>query len=1406
MTSSPDAPDLPDAPNTDAATPAPRPGRRWLRWGLRLVALGMLTIALAAGLTLLALGNLQHPRVKPHVVAAALEYGGVALDFRALAVSPWSGTVHAEGLTLAQPDRFASHAPNWLSVGRVDGQLDVDALLDGRVHLLDLRVDEVALELVRDAETDTFGLLFPSDPDDQAPPTPLSKMLDLVRGLGVDVDQASLSVTRVALTEVAGEQLVSQVVLEDLALSAHVHETAGEPDLALSLHPPEGARSRVTWQQTESAERDADGAPLRAGFEGSSEFALDVELAVRNDVQLGVTVEAWPPPTLVPETRVPLRAELALGVTFDQARERTRLDLQIPSVLGGVLRGHIAGELHDSTPTTLRAATGRVDAQFDELPLVLEGVQASGFRAALVLNDATLGAEGVAGLIDLDASLERGSLEGGSPRGHVEGARLSLETRAASTEVFETYALELDATRFDFSQDVALTEAQQAAATAPVSAESAGADGSVPAVSESAAVIAVASQSAAGEALVLRLTGPTLDTAWVTGDPTGGAPAGSATGAPAGSAAGASTHDVLTVGLARLELRDGPDGLTLLAPDARAEGAGLLRAGLQGLPLTGDVALDARELAAHAGRDRVNASPLRARVALHQLSLDGAGLFGLGGALDVAVDGDVRFAAAGQAGDARGLAPRLHIDLDTGSVHGDLVLGSLSVRERGETSLSVRGMALAVQGEGLDTLAPPRARGLLRLEGHVGHVDAGSTSVDLPRVALALRGEGGAYDLQLDGRAANLEASGESFAGSHPLRVVARADLRAHVYDAEARLGASAMADGARTRDEADPAAPDLLLTAHAALGSDGQSVEHRVNGSARNLAAVLRPYLGADTDLRFEELRINGEGTLTDALASPARSGRFLALSTDVTQALRTEQHFSLALDGVRYATPEGLVTTASTTELDLRARSREGVTELTLTARLPHAEVVDGRRQAELSDLSGTVVLSIPDLDDPSTLQAAIDLRVVHVGQNFLAGYPIANAHLEAALDVTPVSATLSRLTLVNPAGRTRLELSGAYEGALSEVRAGRTAHAAAAIYGREALGLSGVLEQDLEAFSGTSFARTARGTLSVPLVIESGDLSTFRVSARVVARGVFLTDIGVAIERLEGDIPIVEVITLTPTGYTIQASPRGNPLSHARFPDVQPFLARDAFLSADRIILGDQVIGPLAGNLRVEGTTLALDRLQFGYRGGVVTTQLEADVRRRGAYMTMRGNATGVQGRQATDILDANFALRFAPETLALDGSVQLVRMSRSHLEALLNVLDPYREDTNMNTVRALLPFGHPRTLQARIEDGLMDLELQLGGIAGVASIQGIRAIPIAPLLDDYVAPIVDPLFREPDADIEVRRNQRPARRATAPDESPGGAEARATETDDASDANGADAARDATVRDEEPHADH
>ena len=45
---------------------------------------------------------------------------------------------------------------------------------------------------------------------------------------------------------------------------------------------------------------------------------------------------------------------------------------------------------------------------------------------------------------------------------------------------------------------------------------------------------------------------------------------------------------------------------------------------------------------------------------------------------------------------------------------------------------------------------------------------------------------------------------------------------------------------------------------------------------------------------------------------------------------------------------------------------------------------------------------------------------------------------------------------------------------------------------------------------------------------------------------------------------------------------------------------------------------------------------------------------------------------------------------------------------------------------------------------LSQALLDFEVALGGLASAIRIDAIRAIPIAPLLDEYAAPLVETLF--------------------------------------------------------------
>jgi translocation and assembly module TamB len=226
---------------------------------------------------------------------------------------------------------------------------------------------------------------------------------------------------------------------------------------------------------------------------------------------------------------------------------------------------------------------------------------------------------------------------------------------------------------------------------------------------------------------------------------------------------------------------------------------------------------------------------------------------------------------------------------------------------------------------------------------------------------------------------------------------------------------------------------------------------------------------------------------------------------------------------------------------------------------------------------------------------------------------------------------------------------------------------------------------------------------------------------------------------VERLNGVIPIVEEFALLPSGLALGAGPRVSPLSDTRFFDVHPFLTGDDYVTVDSITFaGLQTLGPLAANVRIERTDFLVDQLQAGYRGGQIVGQARVAYRDGDPIVRLRINVTGLRSGKGNDVFDANTALTFVPRAMTLDGKVQIVRASRGHLLDILDVLDPFHESANANRVRQGLAFGYPKFVRFQLHDGAVDTKVELGGLAQVLRIDEIKAVPLGPILQRYVAP--------------------------------------------------------------------
>jgi hypothetical protein len=1187
----------------------------------------------------------------------------------------------------------------------VDVSIAVGELLARRVRISSLELQGLELNYVADETADTISLLFPDDgakPAATPPqPQPLSHALDRLRGLGLDVARIRVPDAVLGYLELADGRVQRRVRVAGLLLDGHFHERGEQLDLELHLVPaarPEGARLSFAQQARPAA---ADGTlPARDPIDASARLVVDGSIAVHELARLKLTLRVEDAAGLPSLAGLPLDGALDLSIGFEPRRGRTHVELHELSLLGTSLSASLSGALEDASPDTLRELNGRANLAVEALPLQPEGIDVRGARARLLLERAQLSPAGALGRVELDAALEHAAVVAPA------GQRMACDalTLAVSTDA-EVATGSAPANRFA-QLKIALAARRVAAARPSTESEP-----------ESAIE---------GRDLAATLRG-------------GPAP---------GAAPGAAESEALSLRFAELELTQGrAASAQLSAPVLHVTGTSLLRALASNTPASGTIALDVARVQARTGPDGLDLAPVSVALQLEKFARGGAGLFGLGGHARVELSAAGTLRSGARTAKLTRFAPVLTADLDRAELASTLPIGRLQVREAGKPLLDLERADLRVSVSDPMGLAPPRARGRVALEGHVGHMVASGNAMGLPALAFSARGDGAAYLVEGSASIAELRTASGRAAGTHRFELDGRADLHRHRVDLEAHL--HPVADAQR--------GPILDASLHAAIDRQTGEFDNRFSLETQRLSPALATFLPKGASADFSRLRVEGKGRWGGLFQRPLADGALPELAPDALSRSSGQQDAKLLVENLWFEQNGERRFGAPRVELafGLARRQRAAVGEFHGSA--ASMVVRNGPHELTLTDFRPQLTVQIADVAHPQVASLAADVALAGVEQDYAPGYPISDVHLTATVDAAPGRVVLRELTLSDAAGRATLHLTGAYESVVGGVAGKRAARPEAPIDGREAFSVSGELKQDLATLAGAGFASRASGQLRVPFVVQSGDLRSFRAAARVVAEAVDFSnaDASLVIERLNGEIPIEQSATLLPDGLVLDAGSATDALSRARFPDVQPFLNTEAFVTADKIAWKGQSFGPLAGNVRIAGTTFSVDRLQLGYRGGSLTGQLEADLKPAASVLAFRGNATGIHtARGGEDVLDANLTLRFVPQSLALDGTAALVRVSKAHIRELLDALDPYHADTQMNKVRSLLSLGYPRFARLTASEGLLDFEISLGGLASAVSIDAIRAIPIAPLLDVYAADTVDRFFPRARAQAKLR----------------------------------------------------
>ncbi len=1359
-----------------------RLGRRLALW----LPLGLLVVV--AGLVIALLGAveaLERPVVRERALARVAAATGLRLEIDAAALSLFSG-VELGGLRLRAPAVDARFASDLLQIDALEVGWSLGGLLAGRPRLAPLRIRGLRLHLVRDAtgRSSLDRLLLPAgraaperEPDvAPAEAPPLSALLE--RGLPpLAVAELDVSGVELELLEVDGDRLLRRTRLGPLGIAGRLSTLDRGLDCALRAGglAPEGVQLVIEREPgTPAARRRGARLAVQLKLKSTAPGAIALELAAAVEHQ--ELDPSWP-------AAGPL-ARLDARLDFDPEAGRTRLRVADLDLLDGAVRGELDASLLDRGPDTdplpvldrarlvanseavpglaqrlpagmvlrdgrleIEAADLRPPAGGDlpgqgrlalKLSAAAAGLQVAGQRLAMERLEARLDAElGAEAGSSLELGLTAERLErSGSATAAVDGLQVSLDVEQMRPALADPLA---SRGRFALNAAARRLEADAGGQRATVRGwrlEAAGQlDGGPPFALQGRMPVAaiVLDGGPAGRAelddlmLGWRLSGLQPDFS---------APAQLAVELGLGRLDAAGRGQRLRLNGLDGDLTAvvrGPTALDvqLALPIARLRAAaGGKRLDLRGLEL----ALDGENLSWPAGEPARAGGRLRLRPAVRRLEARSPDLAAT--ARRVRLDLELALAGGSPAGLSGGLDCGRLAATDTGS--GTRLLAAERVQLDWRTS--------RLQ---LDLQRPARSRLALRIGGRIDRVRSkAGNGFSLRRLdwRIASGGLYGRLDSQLQIALAELQLDGRQLEGELNGRL--KTDWRPR---------------------------PPRLVTALAIAGPAGPRVELNVEGSfdpaerrlrlaSRGrferlgpLAALLPAALTRGHRLDWERLglRFEQRGWLAGVVRGFA--GWRPRLAAEPLARAAGEQHLELVVSGLDYG---GAGLQLASPELALKLEGRRGRERLRAEVGLdsPRLAVVgrSGPEAAEerlsLTGLGFGAELAGRGRPGSGRMQLQLALDANGIEQPWLAGYPIGRLALRARASLERLeSLRIEEIALDNPAAGTRLRLRAAVD-RLRQRLAAAVAPAAGEpeddrgerIPGRQALTLSGEWTQQLDRLGLLGQDAELAGTVRLPFEVESGDLKAFRLAGLLECAEVraSLPGAGLELAGLSGQIPILEDVALRPgAAPELLPGPPGNPYARARFADVHPFLRGDHYLALERLRAAGLELGPLAGNLRISWDTFALDQLELSAGGGRVTGQLVAEGLGGKPVLHFKGNATGIRPSGGEQVLDANANLRFQPDPLGLSGRVQVVRISSQHLLAALEWIDPYRENPDINKIRMALKIGYPEYVRIQMRDGLLSAAIELGGVAGVVRIDEIRGIPLGPILERYIAPVLD-----------------------------------------------------------------
>ncbi|WP_141733653.1 hypothetical protein [Oligoflexus tunisiensis] len=265
---------------------------------------------------------------------------------------------------------------------------------------------------------------------------------------------------------------------------------------------------------------------------------------------------------------------------------------------------------------------------------------------------------------------------------------------------------------------------------------------------------------------------------------------------------------------------------------------------------------------------------------------------------------------------------------------------------------------------------------------------------------------------------------------------------------------------------------------------------------------------------------------------------------------------------------------------------------------------------------------------------------------------------------------------------------------------------------------------------------------GRLQVPIKLVLFDKTRISLDAEPRFQNFSVQYGDIAIKNVNGGVYIHEELQLQDGQIGFLYLNTMNPFARVDYESLEPYVSERPQLTIAQIRFKHIVAGPFIQNFEVQQNLIMLNELRIDLLQGSALGRYYLDLHPDRLQLGFLGRFSGIQAELLREPsqrlppkdwapLSGRMAVNFDIRKRLATGRLDLTEIGQQQLRSLLDVLDPEYKDEQMVMARRALRVSYPQGVAISMEQGLMDMNINLGGV--ISKDIFLRSIPLTGLIN-------------------------------------------------------------------------